>query len=253
MSALIEVSIARHRFHGATADVLTDVQLEIHSGESLGIVGESGSGKTTLGRIIAGAIQPTEGEVLVAGVPWATARRRSAQRRVVQTVFQDPYGALNPRMTPLAAVAEVFEVWDHVTRRVARERAGQLLEEVGLSGGAITRRPGELSGGQCQRVGIARALACRPDVLIADEPTSALDVSVQAQILNLLSDLTADRGLALVLISHDLGLVRHVTRSALVMKEGRVVERGSTSDLLDRPSHPYTRLLVESVPGRTER
>jgi ABC-type glutathione transport system ATPase component len=167
-------------------------------------------------------------------------------------VFQDPYGALNPARSAIDTVAEVFQVLDRLARGEARSRAARLLSEVGLSDDAATRRPGRLSGGQCQRVVIARALACEPEVLVADEPTSALDVSVQAQILNLLLDLRERREFALVLISHDLGVVRYATTEALVMCEGDVVERGHTAELLDNPQHPYTRLLVSSIPGREE-
>ncbi len=159
-------------------------------------------------------------------------------------VFQDPYGALNPALSAIDTVAEVFQVLDRLPRGEARSRAARLLSEVGLSDDAATRRPGRLSGGQCQRVVIARALACEPEVLVADEPTSALDVSVQAQILNLLLDLRDRREFALVLISHDLGVVRYATTEALVMREGHVVERGRTAELLDNPQHPYTGLLV---------
>src|SRR5262249_14367121 len=160
--------------------------------------------KTTLGRLLVGVLSPTQGHVLVKGSEWSTVSRRDPVRREVQMVFQDPYGALNPWISARQTVAEVFQVWHSANRREACDRADQVLEEVGVPPDARARRPSQLSGGQCQRVGIARALAAEPSVLIADEPTSSLDVSVQAQILNLLDSLRRSRGLAIVLISHDL-------------------------------------------------
>ena len=165
-------------------------------------------------------------------------------------IFQDPYGALNPWLTPIRAVAEVLMTWDSLSFKAAQPLAAGLLSEVGLPGDAMRRVPGKLSGGQCQRVGIARALATKPAVLVADEPTSSLDVSVQAQILNLLRDLRQRRGLAVTLISHDLSVIRYATDRALVMYGGEVVEQGPTGQLLDDPKHPYTRILVDSIPGR---
>ena len=163
----------------------------------------------------------------------------------VQMIFQDPVGALNPWLSAREAVAEAVRHWYGTSRGEARRKAGDLLAETGLSGEAMDRRPRELSGGQCQRVGIARALACQPAVIVADEPTSALDVSVQAQILNLLVALQESHDLALVLISHDLSVIRHMTDDAVVMYGGRIVERGPTDTLMERPAHPYTQLLVD--------
>jgi oligopeptide/dipeptide ABC transporter ATP-binding protein len=238
------------RYRGARNLALHDVGLDVDAGEAVGIVGESGSGKTTLGRLLAGALLPSRGTVEAEGRRWSDVRRKDSARRHVQMIFQDPYGALNPWRTPIQAVAEVLVTWNAITFRDARQRAMALLSEVGLPPDAMRRFPRELSGGQCQRVGIARALAAEPDVLVADEPTSSLDVSVQAQILNLLRDLRQQRGLALVLISHDLSVVRYATDRALVMYGGEVVEQGPTSVLLDSPKHPYTRILVDSIPGR---
>jgi ABC-type glutathione transport system ATPase component len=162
-------------------------------------------------------------------------------------VFQNPYTSLNPRFTALQTVAEVFECRGGHSRAEALELARELLERVGLNGTALSKRPGGLSGGQCQRVGVARALASDPKVIVADEPTSALDVSVQAQILNLLQDLRRDRGVGLVLISHDLNVVSYLTESAIVMERGQVVEQGQTQALLQAPSHPYTQKLIASI------
>ncbi len=228
---------------------LSGVDLDVGRGQTIGIVGESGSGKSTLARVLAGAIPPTAGSMLVDGEPWSAISRKDPRRRRVQMVFQDPYASLNPLQSALDAVAEVHQVWDGLSRGDARRRAGEGLERVGLAAVLHQQKPMRLSGGQCQRVGIARALACDPDVLIADEPTSALDVSVQAQILNLLQSLQRERGLGVVLVSHDLSVVRYLTATTLVMYAGEVVERGSTAQLLREPRHPYTDLLLASAPG----
>ena len=248
--AILAVSDAAVRYPGARAYAVEGATLEVPAGVAIGVVGESGSGKTTLGRALVGLIDPTAGTVEVEGRPWREVRRTDPQRRRVQMIFQDPYGSLNPGLSALEAVTEVLDVWERLGRRSASQRAAELLDRVGLSPDAMRRRPRELSGGQCQRVGIARALACSPTVLVADEPTSSLDVSVQAQILNLLLDLRAQNQLALVLISHDLAVVRYMTDEALVMLEGRIVERGATAQLLEAPAHPYTQRLVASIPGR---
>jgi peptide/nickel transport system ATP-binding protein len=162
-------------------------------------------------------------------------------------VFQNPYTALNPRLSALGTVAEVHRCYEGVSQAVAAERARELLEGVGISRVAMDKRPNALSGGQCQRVGIARALAANPAVVVADEPTSALDVSVQAQILNLLSDLRHEHGVGLVLISHDLSVVSHLTERAMVMDRGEVVEESATADLLQSPAHPCTQSLIASI------
>jgi peptide/nickel transport system ATP-binding protein len=249
MTEAIEARGVSVTYKGATVPAVLEVDLTVRAGASIGVVGESGSGKTTLGRTLVGALRPSAGEVTVGGTPWSDVRRRDPKRRSVQMIFQDPYGSLNPRLTPRAAVTEVIRVWARPGRRAARASADRILTEVGLSTAAANRLPSELSGGQCQRVGIARALAADPAFLVADEPTSSLDVSVQAQILNLLLSLRESRGLALVLISHDLAVVRHVTNEALVMYAGRIVERGPTEAIFNRPSHPYTRILLDAIPG----
>jgi peptide/nickel transport system ATP-binding protein len=259
VTAIIKASDVTVRFSPQAPAAVCSVSLEISPGGSLGIVGESGSGKTTLARALVGAIRPTSGEILVGGLPWERIRRTDDQRRRVQMVFQDPYGALNSWRTARKTVAEVLRQWDRVRAgspagqaagSPAGRMAGDLLREVGLQDDLIDRRPRQLSGGQCQRVGIARALACEPDVLVADEPTSSLDVSVQAQILNLLASLRESRGLSLVVVSHDLGVVQFITTDLIVMYRGHVVEQGPTLELLANPRHPYTRLLVDSIPGQ---
>jgi ABC-type dipeptide/oligopeptide/nickel transport system ATPase subunit len=247
--AIIEVRDAEFRYSRGAAPAATGVSFEVRPGDAVGVVGESGSGKTTVGRGLVGALHPSSGSVLVQGQPWRAVKRRDERRRTVQMVFQDPYSSLNPMRSVLATVAEVVQVWDRVPKAEAERRAEQVLAEVGLVGEVVRRRPAALSGGQRQRVGIARALACTPQVLVADEPTSALDVSVQANVLNLLLDLRASRGLAIVLISHDLSVVDYLTERAMVMLRGEVVETGPTRALLSAPQHPYTRELVASIPG----
>jgi len=248
---LMEVTDAEFRYAKGAAPAATGVTLQVRAGDAVGIVGESGSGKTTVGRGLVGSLHPSAGSVLVQGRSWKGVRRRDPLRRVVQMVFQDPYASLNPMLTALQTVAEVFRVWERVSSAEAITKAEAVLAEVGMTGEVIRRRPTGLSGGQRQRVGIARALACSPAVLVADEPTSALDVSVQANVLNLLKDLRASRGLALVLISHDLSVVDYLTDHALVMLNGRIVEQGDTHALLQSPQHDYTRSLLDSIPGRS--
>jgi peptide/nickel transport system ATP-binding protein len=242
---LDEVSVT---FRGSSAPAVAPLALEISTGVAIGIVGESGSGKTTLGRMIVGALAPTSGTVLVEGTAWKDIRGRHRLRRDVQMIFQDPYGSLTPWRSPRATVAEVVRRWNDVSAVEATRRATELLKEVGLPEEVYDRKPRQLSGGQCQRVGIARALASEPKLLVADEPTSSLDISAQAQILNLLMSLRATRGLALVIISHDLSVIRHMTDSALVMKNGVVVERGDSERLFTAPEHEYTRQLVAATP-----
>jgi len=249
VTALLEAHAVTHRYAGAAAPAVDGISVAVERGATLGVVGESGSGKTTLGRLLVGALEPTAGTVLVDGRAWSEVRRTDPARRRVQMVFQDPYGSLNPWRSARDTVAEVAGTWG-ASRAERGRRAEELLAEVGLPRDAMARTPRELSGGQCQRVGIARALAADPAVLVADEPTSSLDVSVQAQILNLLTRLRDERELALVLISHDLAVVRWATQSALVMYGGRVVEEAATGDLLADPRHPYTRILVDAIPGR---
>ncbi len=238
-----------HAGYGRGPDTVRGVSLRLARGGSLGLVGESGSGKTTVARVVVGLLPPRSGTAEVFGAQWGRAPHKSPNRRRVQLVFQDPYGSLNPKLTPLDTVADVVRRWAGVSTEEARARAACLLDQVGLSARTTAGPPSRLSGGQCQRVGVARALAADPELLVADEPTSALDVSVQAQILNLLRDLVADRGLALLLISHDLAVVRHMTDHAVVLKDGVVVESGPTDALLHNPTQPYTRLLVDSIPG----
>ncbi|WP_292393489.1 ATP-binding cassette domain-containing protein [Methanoculleus sp. UBA303] len=227
------------------------VSFQVEEDETLGLVGESGCGKTTLGRSILRLIEPDEGRVVVNGTD-ITALSRSDLRRFrprMQMIFQDAYASLNPRMRVRESVAEPLKIHRMGDRAAIDRRVRELVEEVGLNEEHLNRRPYELSGGQNQRVVLARVLALRPEFIVADEPTSALDVSVQAQILNLIRDLGQEYHMSCLYISHDLGVIRAISNRVAVMLEGRIVEIGKTADVLDRPSHPYTRRLV-AVPVR---
>jgi ABC-type dipeptide/oligopeptide/nickel transport system ATPase subunit len=228
--------------------------VEVGAGQTIGIVGESGSGKTSLARVLAGLLRPAAGEVLLDGRPVfgpgiADAYPR-AERGQVQMVFQDPYSSLDPRQRAGAAVAEAIQVWHGVRGQQAHREAVALLAALGVGEEHARRYPSALSGGQRQRVSVARALAPRPRVLIADEPTSAIDQSAQAQLLNILRRLQRERDLAVVFISHDLGIMRYLSSRVYVMQHGRIVESGDTACVFTRPSHAYTRLLLDSIPGR---
>ncbi|WP_283137467.1 ABC transporter ATP-binding protein [Rhizohabitans arisaemae] len=226
------------------------VSLELHAGETLGIVGESGCGKSTLARMLVGLEHPDSGQVTFHGKPFARGRRIPREvRRRVQMVFQDPLTSLNPRMTILDIVAEPLDVHRLAKDRTARRaRVGELLELVGLAPELMNRFPYEFSGGQRQRIGIARALATDPEVIVCDEPVSALDMSVQAQVVNLLSDLQKRLGVALVFIAHDLAVVRHVSHRVGVMYLGRMAELGDAADVYGAPAHPYTAALMSAAP-----
>ncbi len=229
---------------------LDHVTLEIAKGASLGVVGESGSGKTTLVRCMLGLLKPTGGSVMFDGaeVTRMSTRQLRAMRRRVGMVFQNPVMALNPRMSVEECVAEPLRLHTDLRGADLARAVGEALESVALPQTYRSRLPHQLSGGQCQRVGIARALAAGPEMLILDEPTSALDVSVQAQILNLLTDLRAERDLTFVMISHSLDVVRYLSEHVVVMLEGRIVEEGSAVDVLAEPQHAYTRNLVAACP-----
>ncbi|MFN8158877.1 MAG: ATP-binding cassette domain-containing protein [Candidatus Nanopelagicales bacterium] len=252
---LLEVRNLRKTYlsHGTEVHAVRDLSLVLRAGESVGIVGESGSGKSTTARMLVGLEPPDSGEILVRGVPLDATERRSKQARLaqaqaVQIVFQDPYLSLDPRVTVGAALDGVLKLHGTSDRRAREARVEELLGQVGLGRREADVLPRRLSGGQRQRVAIARALAVEPSVLVLDEAVSALDVSVQAQVLNLLGDIRRTTGVGLVFVSHDLAVVRYVCETALVMRRGEVVEQGRTSQLLDDPQHPYTRLLLDAVP-----
>ncbi|SFR88923.1 peptide/nickel transport system ATP-binding protein [Agromyces sp. CF514] len=241
-----------HRRGKPPVVAVAEASFALVAGESLAIVGESGSGKSTLARMIVG-LEPSDGGALrIAGrdrtaIPRGRAARL-AHARSVQMVFQDPYLSLDPRLTAGRAIGDALRLHTGCSAAEARTRAIDLLEQVGLGAAHADARPRMLSGGQRQRVAIARALAIEPDVLVMDEATSALDVSVQAQVLDLVARIRRERGLTVLFISHDLAVVRRVCERTLVMRRGEIVEQGDTAELLDAPKHPYTQLLLDSVP-----
>jgi oligopeptide/dipeptide ABC transporter ATP-binding protein len=255
---LLNVDNLHKRFHlgaslfgaGRVVRAVDGVDLEIQTGESLAIVGESGSGKSTLARCMAGLSRPTSGHIRFGGDDIWTLRGRDwrAFRRQVQPIFQDPFSSLDPRWSAEQTIREALDAFGIGDKASRGARVAELMEQVGLPYALRGRRPYELSGGQCQRVGIAAALAAGPSVLVADEPVSALDVSVRAQILNLLARLQRDLHLSLVMITHDLSVVEHLCERTAVMYLGRIVEVGPTRDLLSAPSHPYTRALMQAIP-----
>jgi oligopeptide/dipeptide ABC transporter ATP-binding protein len=231
------------------------VDLEIRPGTTLSLVGESGCGKTTVGRCVLRAIDPSGGEVLYRSVDGqvldlATADQATLRRLrgEIQMVFQDPYASLNPRLTVREIIAEPLKIFRYGTRAQIDERVRELLELVGLRRDHARRFPNAFSGGQRQRIGIARALALNPRFLVTDEAVSALDVSVQAQILNLLLDLQDRLGLSYLFISHDLGVVKHVSDEVAVMYVGQIVELAPCEALFERPLHPYTAALLQAIP-----
>src|SRR5690606_2205835 len=234
---------------------LDSVSVAVGAGEIVGIVGESGCGKSTFARCLVGLEAPTSGRIFITGeeitAAGASDRRRRAQQ--IQMIFQDPYASLNPRWRVEEVLAEPLRNIGVGSRRRRRELGAAMLEKVGLSAADLEKYPFQFSGGQRQRIGIARALLTNPRILIGDEPVSALDVSVQAQILNLLLDLHAETGLAIVLISHDLELVERVCHHVFVMYMGRIVESGPAKPVFHAPLHPYTQMLHASILARSPR
>jgi oligopeptide transport system ATP-binding protein len=242
---------ARIRHEERLLRAVDGVDLEIRRGEALALVGESGSGKSTLAQALAGLLRVDRGEIRFDGRLLPASRSR-ADRRRIQMVFQDPYSSLNPRLTVGGMLRELLRVHHVVPRNQVGAFSAELLALVGLGEADLSAYPRQFSGGQRQRVAIARALALRPEVLVADEPVSALDVSVQATILNLLRDLRDDLGLTLLLISHNLAVVRHLCDRVAVMYLGRIVEVARTEQIFSAPRHPYTRGLLAAIPRLTE-
>ena len=232
--------------------VVNDVSFQLFAGETLGIVGESGSGKTTTAGVALSLIAPTSGEVLLHGEAWSTLppRRRRPLRKQIGVIYQDPLSSFDPRWPVGRIIVDALAMGHRPpsSRSAARERAVRLLEQVGLGEQHLDAAPLRLSGGQQQRVAIARALAPEPEVIICDEPVSALDVSIQAQVLDLLTDLQDELGVSYLFISHDLGVIHHMSDRIVVMKDGRVVESGAADEVFHRPRHPYTQRLLTALP-----
>lgn len=258
MTALLEVSNISKRFPvrdsmGAmlgTVHAVDDVSFSIAPGETLGLVGESGCGKSTVSKMIMRLLEPDEGSIQLDGteIAHATHREMRPLRRKVQMVFQDPYASLNPRQRSESIVAEPLIVHNEGTARTRRARVAELFNQVGLRPDQMRLVPSKFSGGQRQRLAIARALALKPALIVADEPVSALDVSIQAQVVNLMADLQKELGLAYLFVAHDLGVVQHISDRIAVMYLGRIVEIGSVCAVYGRPSHPYTRTLMDAIP-----
>jgi peptide/nickel transport system ATP-binding protein/oligopeptide transport system ATP-binding protein len=226
------------------------VDFDLHRGEVLGLVGESGSGKTTLGRTVLRLIEPTRGTIHVNGTDFMALKRKQLRqaRRRLQIVFQDPYASLSPRMQIGQIVAEPLKLHRIVPPGQVKAKVSELLERVGIEPYFIYRYPHEMSGGQRQRIAIARSLALEPELIVADEPVSALDVSVQAQILNIFLELKRRDGIAMLFISHDVGVVERIADRIAVMYRGLVVEEAATATLIAEPLHPYTQALLSAVP-----
>jgi oligopeptide/dipeptide ABC transporter ATP-binding protein len=234
---------------GPPIKAVDGVSFALDEGETLGLVGESGCGKSTVAKTLLRLIEPTAGQILFEGsdVARLPAHRFHAYRREMQMVFQDPYASLNPRMRASDIVAEPLRNfgWDNIN---APARVADLFKRVGLPPDALRKYPHEFSGGQRQRLGIARALALKPRLIICDEPVSALDVSIQAQVINLLEELQEELGLSYLFVAHDLAVVRHISHRVAVMYLGRIVEIGPVSEIYGSPRHPYTRALLSAVP-----
>ncbi|WP_370295268.1 ABC transporter ATP-binding protein [Rossellomorea marisflavi] len=225
-----------------------NVSFQLGQGETLGIVGESGSGKTTVAKMVAGMIPLTSGTISLDDKSLSGAKRVLADRRSIQYIFQDPVSSLNPRWKIRDIVAEPLKLYFQLSPKEIDTRVEQLLDDVGLPREYKSRYPGELSGGQCQRVGIARALAAEPSVIVCDEPTSALDMTIQSQILDLLKSLQQQKGLSYLFIAHGLEVIYSISHRVMVMKAGEVVEEGETKRVFHEPHHAYTRSLIQAIP-----
>jgi oligopeptide transport system ATP-binding protein len=239
--------------HREPVKAVNEVSFDINRGEVLGLVGESGSGKSTIGRSILRLVPVTSGQVTFDGTDVTALQGRALKtmRRRMQIIFQDPFASLNPRMTVYDTLAEPLLLHGIETRKSVAQGVLKLMDDVGLARTFVRKYPHEFSGGQRQRIAIGRALATRPEFMVADEPVSALDVTIQAQILDLMQDLGREYGLTMLFISHDLAVVRHLADRILVLHHGLVVEQGSGQDLFERPQQAYTRQLLQSIPGRS--
>ena len=226
------------------------ISFTINEGETLGLVGESGCGKSTVGRTILKLIEPTRGEIIWRGerIDELSRSQMRPYRKQIQAVFQDPYSSLNPRMRSADIVSEPLRNYESLSKIEGRERVAALFERVGLRPDQMLRFPHEFSGGQRQRLGIARALSVQPKLIMLDEPVSALDVSVQAQVINLLEELQHEFKVSYLFVAHDLAVIKHISHRVAVMYLGRIVELAPTKELFARPSHPYTEALLSAVP-----
>ena len=247
MTPLLEVSdlVVEYGTGDAAFRAVDGVSFSVGKGQTLAIVGESGCGKSTIAKSIVRLLTPTSGKIAIDGVDISALSEKALRpfRSRVQMVFQDPYGSLDPHLSALEIVAEPLRLKGIRSKDERHNRAAELIDRVQLPTSALQRRPAEFSGGQRQRIGIARALASNPEILVCDEATSALDVSVQAQVLDLLRAIQSDTGITYVFISHNLGVVREISDSVVVMRSGRLVETGKTLQVLANPEHPYTRML----------
>jgi ABC-type oligopeptide transport system ATPase subunit len=235
---------------GKVFQALKGVSLDIHPGETVGLVGESGSGKTTVGRVILGLTEATNGQIIFDGedITQASRARRRILGRDIQVVFQDPYGSLNPARTVGDTLAEPLLSDKSLSHTDIQQRIAEVLQRVGMPTDTAQRYPGQFSGGQRQRIAIARAVIAKPRLIVCDEPVSALDLSVQAQVLNLLKELQQSMGLAMLFISHDLTVVRHVSHRTVVLYRGDIVEQGDAAQVHEHPQHTYTRALLAAAP-----
>jgi ABC-type glutathione transport system ATPase component len=247
MTPLLEVSdlVVEYGTGAATFRAVDGVSFSVGKGKTLAIVGESGCGKSTIAKSIVRLLTPTSGRIAVDGVDIAQLSEKALRpfRSRIQMVFQDPYGSLDPHLSAVDIVAEPMRLKGVRSKDERAKLAAELIDRVQLPSTSLHRRPAEFSGGQRQRIGIARALASKPEILVCDEATSALDVSVQAQVLDLLRTIQNDTGITYVFISHNLGVVREISDSVVVMRNGRLVETGATSGVLANPEHSYTRML----------
>jgi oligopeptide transport system ATP-binding protein len=229
---------------------VNNINFDIFKGETLGLVGESGSGKSTTGQLLLGLLTPTSGKISFLGqeINAFNSKKMREIRKNIQVIFQDPYASLDPRMSIAQIIGEALDTAGIKNKSARLERIKELLDLVGLDESYVNRHPHEFSGGQRQRIGIARALAVNPQLIICDEPISSLDVSIQAQIINLLQSLQAERNLTYLFIAHDLNVVRHISNRVAVMYLGKIVELAKTEVLFSRPSHPYTQALLSAIP-----